>query len=159
MARRWKWLSFIACAVPLAALAYDRSEVMSWVGHTDLEVEFAVAEAGSGTPVPGVRVEVKSDGGFYEEREKQEFVLVAAADGVARKVCRGSMCFGRQSRLGLTDTYAVHRPFWRFRVTAPGYEPTDWAGLDDPEFKRPVQEVGPRRARLIVPVSLRRSGG
>src|SRR5436190_1799331 len=61
----------------------------------------------------GARVEVQSEGGFYDERERREFVLIADDDGVARKDCRNSMCFGTQSRLRLTDTYVVHLPWFK----------------------------------------------
>jgi hypothetical protein len=159
MARRWwKWLLLAVFALPLLVWGYDRLMIIYWVGGTDLEVEFAVAATSSGDPVPGVRVEVQSEGGFYEEGDKQEFTLVAEADGVARKQCRNSMCFGTRSGLGFTDTYVVHLPWWRFRVTAAGYEPSDWVYLDVPEYVRQVQRAGPRRAKLVVPVSLRKSG-
>src|SRR5262245_46450819 len=109
----------VACMVLVLLRAYDRAQMYAWVGQTDLEVEFVVTDAGSGNPIPGARVEVKSEGGLYAERDKQEFALVADADGKARKVCRDSMCFGKVSGLRFTDTYSVHLPYWRFRVVAP----------------------------------------
>jgi hypothetical protein len=160
--RRWKWLLLAIGALPLLVWGCDRSQRIYWVGSTDLEVEFRVSAAGSGAPVPGARVEVQSEGGLYEEHEKQEFMLETDAGGVSRKECRGSMCFGTQSGLRFTDTYVVHLPWWRFRVSAPGYEASEWANLDVPEYVHQVQQVGPRRARLVVPVSLqesRASGG
>ncbi|MDB5308965.1 MAG: hypothetical protein JWO38_3167 [Gemmataceae bacterium] len=158
MTRRWwQGLLLVAGGIPPGVWVYDRIRMMSWVASTDLEVGFVVTEVGSGNALPGARVEVQSDGGFYAERDRQEFVLVAAAAGEAGKVCRDSMCFGRRSGLGFTDTYAVHLPFWRFRVVAPGYEPGEWAELDVPAYRRQAREVGPRRARLVVPVAVHKS--
>lgn len=157
MARRWwKRLLIAAGAVLPLVVVYDRFLMIRWVGSTDLEVELVVTEAGTGSPIPGARVEVQSEGGFYEERERQEFALLADDAGVARKVCRESMCFGSTSGLGFTDTYAVHLPFRRVRVVAPGYEPGEWMDLDVLDDRRAVQRVGPRRAKLVVPVSLSR---
>jgi hypothetical protein len=158
MTRRWwKWLLVVGILVPLLVWGYDRLQMIDWVGRTDLDVEFVVTEAGSSAPVPGARVEVHSDGGFYEEKDPQEFVLITDADGVARKECRGNMCGGRSSGLGFTDTYAVSRPSWRFRVTAPGYEPCEWAALGEGPYRQQAKETGPGHARLEVAVSLQRN--
>jgi hypothetical protein len=158
MARRWwKWLLLVACTVPVLGWGCDRLQTTYWVGSTNLEVEFAVADAGSGDPIPGARVDIQSEGGFQEERDKQGFALVADPGGVARKECRNSMCFGTQSGLRFTDTYVVHLPWWRFRVTAPGYEPSEWVFLDAPEYVRQAQRAGPRRAKLVAAVSLHKS--
>jgi hypothetical protein len=153
--RRLMWLLLALIAAPLLVCGYDSLNTIYWVGSTDLEVEFDVTAVGSGAPVPGAQVEVQSEGGFYEEDTKQAFVLDADANGVARKDCRDSMCFGTQSGLRFTDTFDVHLPWWRFRVAAPGYEPSEWVNLDVMEYVRQVRQVGPRRARLVVPVSLR----
>lgn len=94
--RWWKWLLAVGL-VPLVVWGCDRMQIAYWVGRTDLEVEFVITDVGTGQPIPGARVEVHSEGGFYEEQNEQEFVLIADADGVARKECRRSMCFGAQS--------------------------------------------------------------
>src|SRR5215207_5993454 len=155
MARRWRNRLFLAAVVvPLLIWGYDRLQGIYWVGSTDLDVAFAVTDAGTGGPIPGARVEVQSEGGFYEERDEQEFVLVANSDGVARKECRNSMCFGTQSGLRFTDTFVVHLPWWRFRVTADGYESGDWTEMDVPENVRRAQRSEPGKAKLVVPVTL-----
>lgn len=155
--RRWKWLLFIVCIGPLLVWGYDRGLMMHWVGSTDLDVEFAVTDAGSGISISGARVEVQSEGGFYEEGDQQEFVLLADAGGSAHKMCRNSMCFGTCSGLGFTDTYVVHLPFWRFRAVALGYEPSEWVELDVPKYVRQVKRSGPRQAMLLVTLSLHKS--
>jgi hypothetical protein len=143
-------------AVPLLVWGYDLIQSIQWVGGTDLEVEFVLRETGSGNPIPSARVEVQSEGGFYEERGKQAFVLSADTGGVARKECRNSMCFGTRSGLGFTDTFAVHLPWWRFRVSAPGFESSAWMDLDVFEFRRRAHRTGPGKAKLSVAVSLHR---
>src|SRR5262245_27701282 len=108
--RRWTWL-LILSAVRLHVWAYDRMAPGSWVVGTDLEVECVVTEAGSDRPIAGARVDVQSEGGFYEERDEKKFVLTVDADGVARKVCHQSMCFGTSSGLGFSNSFAVHLPW------------------------------------------------
>ncbi len=127
-----------------------------WVGDTDLEIEFIVTDSTSNTPLRGARVEVHSDGGFYDEDYKQDFTLLTDAEGVASKNCRGSMCFGTESGLGLTvSTFVVHLPFWKYRVIADGYEPLDWTELDVPEQIRKVQRIGSGTSKLTVLVPMR----
>jgi len=128
---------------------------VKWVGSTDLQVEFAVTNAITGEPIPGATVDIRSEGGFHEEREPSEFRLVADSDGRAMHVCPKSMCFGTRGLI--TDTFVVHLPFWWFRVSAPGYEPTALTYIDEPEDRRVAKRDGPGRAKLIVPVSLRRN--
>lgn len=155
MSRRW-WTRLLIAAVVLPLLVWgcDYVQTIHWVGSTDLEVEFVITDAATGGPVPGSRVEVQSEGGFYEERDKQEFVLATGADGVARKECRESICFGTQSGLRFTNTYVVHLPWWRYRVVAEGYTSTAWDELDVLELRRQVRRAGPAKANLAVPVSL-----
>lgn len=152
--RRWLWLVVSAVVgVPLLLLGYDRVFGMHWVGGTDLEVEFAVADAITGRPVPGAAVEVQSAGGFYAEDYVQEFTLEADAGGSARKVCRNTMCAGTRSGLGMTDTFGTHLPHWRYRVTAAGYEPTDPIWITHGPG-RAAERTGPGCSRLVVPVAL-----
>lgn len=144
MARRWwKRLLIASIALPLLALGFDRILKIHWVGSTDLEVAFAVTDASTGKPIPNAQVEIQSEGGFYEERDRQEFVLVGDANGVARKECRSSMCFGTLSGLRFTNTFVVHLPWWRYRVVAEGFQPVEWANLDVIEFRRQVKRDGP----------------
>jgi hypothetical protein len=157
MARRWRILLLIVViAPPLLVLGYDGFRTIMWVGSTDLDVEFVVTDSTSGLPIPGARIEVQSEGGFYEKKHKQEFVLVAGDDGVARKLCRNSMCFGTRSGLRFTDTFVVHLPFWRYRVVAEGYTPTELAELDVLEQRRLVRRAGPGKSELSVPTSLQK---
>lgn len=155
--RWWTWLLFVMCFVPLLLWGFDQFATIHWVGSTDLTIEIVAVDADTNTPIPGFRVEVRSAGGFHEEEQKQEFVLTADASGVARKDCRNSMCFGTRSGLGFTDSYAVHLPPWRFRVTAASCEPGEWIDLNVHEYERQVKRDGPRRAKLTVSVSLRKS--
>jgi hypothetical protein len=152
--RWWKRLLVAAVVLPLLMWGCDRVQIIYWVGHTDLEVEFAVTDTATGNPVPGTRIEVQSEGGSYAEDLKQEFVLTADAGGLARKECPRSMCFGTQSGLRFTNTFVVHLPWWRYRVVAEGYNPTERDELDVLELRRQVRRAGPGKAKLVVPVSL-----
>jgi hypothetical protein len=159
--RRWKRLLIGVIAVPLLVWGCDRVQMIHWVGGTDLEVEFSIADGAAGVPVPGARVEIHQDGGgFYEDQEERELLLVADEDGLARRECRRSMCFGTRSGLGFTDTFAVHLPNWRYRAAADGFETTEWV-LSIPgtaEFRRFLSFVS-RPARLAIDSFARADAG
>jgi hypothetical protein len=148
----WEWFVVGLIAVVLVLLALPAVQKVHWVGHTDLEVEFAVTDAATGEPIPKAGLEIHSEGGFYEEREPRDFKLVAGPDGRVSYLCRNSMCFGTSGLF--TDTFVVHLPWWRFRVVADEYEPGEWTELDVPEYIRQARRDGPGKAKLVVPVSL-----
>jgi hypothetical protein len=156
MARQWwKWLLAAAVVLPLLVCGFDRMEGIIWVGETDLVVEFAIKDDATGTSIPRARVEIQQrSGGFYEDREERDFVLVADGDGFTFRECRKSMCFGTRSGLGFTDTFVVHLPYWLFRVLAGEYESSEWINLDVPQYIRQTRRAGPGKAKLTVPVSL-----
>lgn len=158
MAHCWqKWLAMGVIAVPLCVWGYDRVLVIHWVGHTDLDVEFSISDAATGAPIRGARVEIQQTaGGYYEDRDEKGYMLASGDDGLARKVCRSSMCFGTRSGLGFTDTFVVHLPVWRFQAVANGYEPSQWTELDVPHYLQQVRQSGPGEAKLAVAVSLDR---
>ena len=157
--KRWRlWLVGLA-AIPLAVWGCDRLQTIHWVGHTDLEIEFVVTEAATGQPVEGAKIAVVSEGGFYREREEKELTLVTGQDGIASRVCHDSMCFGTQSGLRFKDTFVVHLPWWHYRVTADGFEPSELAYLVVLEYIRQVKRIGPGAAKLIVPVSIQKGRG
>lgn len=149
---RWEWLVAGLIAAVLLLLTLPAVQMVTWVGHTDLAVEFAVNDAATGGPIPKAAVEIHSEGGFYEEREPQDFKLVAGPDGHVSCLCRNSMCFGRSGLF--SDTFAVHLPWWRFRVVVDGYEPGEWTELDVPEYFRQARRAGSGKAKLVVPVTL-----
>lgn len=115
---RREWFVAALIVVVLVLLVLPAVQKVYWVGSTDLEVEFAVTDAATGQPIPKARIDIHSEGGFYEERERRDFQLVAGPDGRVSYLCRRSMSFGSSGMF--TDTFAVHLPFWQFRVTGPG---------------------------------------
>jgi hypothetical protein len=154
---RWKSLAAIVVTTALALWSYDRSVGIAWVGHTDLEVRFLVTDFTTGQPIPGGSIEIQSEGGFYAENDLSQFALVADEGGIASKICRESMCFGRRSGLRLTDTFAAHLPHWRFRAVAAGYEPSNPTELDVLEHRKRVHRTTATKdkATLDVPIVLR----
>src|SRR5262249_48273690 len=147
MKRFWLCLApFVVIAV--AILIYDSFRI-AWVGHTDLEIEFRIMSADTGESIEGAAIAVKQDaGGFCEDTSAREFELHTDQDGKAQRVAKSCMCFGTQSRLKFTDTYAVHLPSWRFRVSADGYRPSATQDLDVPEYIRKTKRAAPGTARL-----------
>lgn len=63
----------------------------------------------------------------------------------------------RSERLRFTNTFAVHLRWWWYRLLAEGYEPSEWAELNVPEFWRQVQRPGSGKAKLVVRGTLAKS--
>ncbi len=145
------WFVAGLIAVVAALLCWPAIQTVRWVGTTDLEVEFLVLDATTGAPIPGAVIDVHSDGGFYEERDPQDFALVTGSGGRARRLCRDTMCCGTSG--WNIDTFAVYLPEWYYRVAAPGYRPTEETALQVPENARKVRRGKPA-ARLVVEVPL-----
>src|SRR5262249_39986542 len=141
--------------VALATVLYDRLQVFHWVGSADLTIEFLVTDAETGEPIQNADILIHSEGGFYEERHPRDFRLRTDSKGAVRYVCRRSMSFGNQSGLRFTDTFNVHLPWWFVGVAAPGYQTIEPFELE--AYHQPVKEVGPRHAKLIVPIALHKS--
>jgi hypothetical protein len=149
----WSWLLLLPALLVLTVVGYDRLQMIDWVGFTDLEINFLVTDAGTGSPIPGARIAVHSEYSYGDE--EQDFSLMTGADGVAQRRCR-CMCGGKESGLGFTKTFGVGIEHWLFQASAPGYEPTELLDLGDLGYGPRVQRVGPGRTKLVVPVYLRK---
>src|SRR5262245_50558010 len=89
MAIRRRWLVLAVAVTTLVLVAIDRLMPMYWVGHTDLEVEFAVV-GGDGNLVEGAEIDIQSEGGFYEGGETESsFTLRTDAEKLARVIYDG----------------------------------------------------------------------
>ncbi len=152
-APRWVILLIGVAITAVVSVLFLFPDVV-WVGHTDLNVEFVVTDAASGQPVPDAQIEIQSEGGFYEDKATQEFSLVTDGEGSAKKVCRNSMCFGRRSRLFLTNTFVVHLPWWHFRAVKEDFEPTQRIYLDVPDYIKQAHRTGSGTSKLVVLISL-----
>ncbi|MEX0717148.1 MAG: hypothetical protein WD066_11190 [Planctomycetaceae bacterium] len=65
--------------------------------------------------------------------------------------------YGEFTRYRSGDTYQVSLPGWRFRAIAEGFEPSDWVFLGhSPEHHHGVRRIAPGRAKLVLPVTVRR---
>ncbi|QJX01208.1 hypothetical protein [Frigoriglobus tundricola] len=157
-----KWTLRVLLGVVVVALALGAidSGRVYWVGGTDLEVQFVVVDAGSGVPITGAEVTVRSGGGWYtgadQEREAGGFALPTDTNGSACRVCRNNWVVGEDSGLGFTHIRSVYMPRWSFRVSAPGYLITEPAILDQPEFQVSVRRVSPGADKLEIRVPLHR---
>ncbi len=158
MSRRRK-LFFVAVivAVALFARGYDQLRTMTWVGHTDLEIEFVVTDAETGLAIEGATIrQVDPEGGLYHEEGEKSFSLNTDARGMARRTCKHVMCSGGHSGLGFGETYGVDLPLWYYQISAPGYETTGVISLHEIENVRRVQRIGRGQAKLIAPTALRK---
>ncbi len=150
-------LLLILLLVGLALWFLNNIQRLHWVGYTDLTVEFVVTDAETGQPIEGADLSIHSEGGFYEDRTTHDFVLKTDKEGIARHVCRNSMCFGTSSRWFSPDTFVVHLPWWFIGTTAPGFQKAEPFFLDETQYIRAVRRAGPGQARLTVPISLHKS--
>lgn len=144
--------------VTIAVYLIDRSQTMKWVGVTNLDLDFLVIDADTQDPIPNARVEIFSNGGFYDggdEEDQKTFDLRTDATGVARRRCGNNRCIGTQSRLLFTDTYHVYTPMWRVRALALGHEPSPWVWLYD-EYRGKAIHEALQSDRLVVEISLKK---
>lgn len=148
---RGQWLVVGLILVIVALLVLPAAQTIHWVGYTDLEIEFVVTDAETDIPVPAATVYVHSEGGFYAERERQDFELTTNEVGTVTRLCKDCMCFGTSG--WNIDTYVVHLPDWYYRVSAPGYVESALTALDVLENVQQVQRGKPA-ARLVVQVRL-----
>jgi hypothetical protein len=129
------------------------------VGGADLSVEFVVTDANSGQPIPGARVNISCDGGFYngvDEDRKGAFDIRTDAAGIARRLLRNNRCIGTQSLLKFTDTYHVYTSAWNLRAFAEGYRTSEWIHLWK-DYDGKAERDGPEKDRLIVPVAVQKA--
>jgi len=157
MPKRLLYLLICLALVALAVVGYDRVVRYHWVGDADLTVEFLVTDVETGLPIEGADIFVHSEGGFYEEDRVQDFRLKTDSDGVARSVCRRSMSFGTYSGLGFTRMYCVHLPHWFVGTVTPGHSEMSPVYIEKLQYPRAVERVAPRQAKLVVPITLRKS--
>src|SRR5438477_9684943 len=92
--RRKLLLAGAIVAVPLLAWGYDQLQTMTWVGHTDLEVEFVVTDAETGVAIESATITVNSEGGFCREEGEKSFTLNTDSRGVAQRTCTHCTCSG-----------------------------------------------------------------
>jgi hypothetical protein len=150
-----------AAFIFLPLWAYDRFYLITWDGNTELEVAITVIDATSTTPIPGARIEVQSWGTMGPgtgpgEDEETRFDLFTDAAGVARKECGTTHCSGQVSGLRFTDTFHVYRPWWMFRVSADGYEPSELVDLHFSGRIGTEKRTGGGRSTLFLQIVLQR---
>jgi len=144
---------------PIVRLGLRLFFTIAWVGGTELVIVFTVADAESEAPIADARIEIHSDGGFYEARAIRELTLTTDANGVARKQCGLVLTSGTQSGLRFTNTSSVQIPDWQYCVKANGFETAERADLLTTENVRRVRRTGPGKTMLTVPVLLKKSAG
>jgi hypothetical protein len=159
MKRRTIIVLCIAASWILSAgvLLIDRSVVTKGVGFTNLDVDFVVKDEITNEPVNLARIEIISDGGFYDGARNVtgKMDLEADATGLANRRLRGVMFTDSESRLGITRSYHVRIPYWRVRATATGYHDGPWIDLTE-QYTGKTQHEGPQFDRLTVRIPLKK---
>jgi hypothetical protein len=149
--RSWRiWgLGILFLSVVAWILLYP-SQQTGWIGETDLVIEFIVADALNGTPIPNSLIHVYSQGGNCDETIHQ-FSFRTDADGRAKRSLRACQCHGTSGRFN--STFVVPLPNWVYKVQSNGYEMTPPTELNRLENVRKVKK-GPTAAILVVLVNL-----
>lgn len=148
----------VVVALTTAAIVIDQTGVVHAVGKTDLEIEFLVTDESSGSPIPSAHLEVQTEDDSLSVMH--EVIVDEQTDihGVVSRLQTGAGCCWRRSTLGLRDAFSVDVPMWRYRVSADGYEETDWFYLSlEADQKQHLHWVESGKSKLVVPVELRKS--
>lgn len=132
----------LICAVSCAAVVIVFSPAVAWVGRTDVNVQFIVADTDSEQPIANATIYIRAEsGGFCEDREPGEFTLTTDRNGVAYHISRQCVCFG--SKGTFKDTFGIHLPNWWCRASASGYIDSKPVYLDVPDNKKCIQRGTP----------------
>lgn len=141
----------------LGVVLYDRAVKIRWVGGTELTVEFLVSDAETGEPIEGAEVWVHSELRRYRLEDKENFRVHTNQPGVASAVLPHNTCIGSQSGLRFTDTRVVYLPEWMIvGIRAEGYQQVEPFALSKRVSSRDIEQVGPQKDRLVVPIVLRK---
>jgi hypothetical protein len=143
----------------LGGVAYDRMQMMRWVGVTHLTLVFVVTDTETGQPIEDAEVLIHpgDEGSRYLEGKELPLALKTDGQGVARYELADCKCGGEFSNLGFTDTRGVHFPAWLVAANAPGYLAADPICLYDIPGRKKVEHTGPGKDKLVVPISLSKS--
>jgi len=137
MKRRSIWIIAFALVVFVGLVSLFLGQTMKWVGHKDLEVRFLVTNAATGIPIANASVHVTVEpGGFCENGDQGDFVLMTDQNGLATRMSKNCMSFGSKS--SLEDTFAIHPPAWRFYATGEGYANSEPRFAEDVKVARKV---------------------
>jgi hypothetical protein len=153
----WKWL-VAGTVILVLGIGYDRTSATFWTGSTNLEIEFTVSDAASGAPIPGARIDIESQDWRDEKSNNKQFSVLTDDNGLGYRLCPDRMCGGERSALGITNTWSARLPYWRFSVSAPSYDSSDWSDLYPPAFKAKASRIGMGKAKVAVPVALHKTG-
>jgi hypothetical protein len=142
-------------AIALMIVAYDRMLIFYWLGSADLEIEFVITQVDGNKPIEGATIAVD----IHEAIAASEkpFDLATDRNGTAHRVCncRSDGCY---SQLRFTDSWSVQPPYWRYQVSAAGYETSVRADVHTEENIARIQRLQPGHAKLVIPVGLRKKG-
>jgi hypothetical protein len=150
-----RYVLIVLGVVAVVAVIYDRSDIVRWVGSTNLTVEFVVTDSDTGEAIAGTEILAYPGDGYPNEIPLR---LITDRDGVARWEGKRTSG-GTSSGLRFTDTFSVHLPDWMLVVSAPGYQQPDVSYVNEPggPFRGKAVETGPNHWRLVVPIALRKS--
>jgi hypothetical protein len=159
MKRDWWSVTFAIALVAILTLAAGSPSECRWVGSTDLEVRFEVANALTGESIPEATINIDSEGGCYEGSQAGQFQLQTASDGVVTYQCLQNRCIGtdRGGVFGRKSTRYVSPPPWRFKVTAKDYVEKNWEYIHD-YYRDGMQRIEAGRDLFLVRLALQPIG-
>jgi hypothetical protein len=143
----------------LGAVLLPSIQTVRWVGSTDLTVEFVVTDAETGEPIPGAEISIQPEVGVDRSGIPKEGLKLSTQEtGTARYLCRDTMCSGTNGPFWFTRSFGVRVPDWIVIVEATHYAEIEplWISASPATYRRTIERDGPKQARLIVPISLRK---
>jgi len=146
----------VITAIPALIWACDRSVMRIEDGDLDVEMRYQAIDLETGSPISGATVEI-ADG--ENTTKPLGPPLRTDVGGFASRICKDSMCSWHVSNLGFTNKfYAGGAVPWAARLSAAGYERTDWiwAGSKNREWN--AEYLGNHKGRVTIRVPLRPSG-
>ncbi len=154
MSRRWRILLWLVGVPLLAAVLWDRGQTIRWSGTSTLTVEFVVTDAETGQPVEGAAILIYDEmDSRHNEPPKPR--AKTDRDGMARVISPHQRTGGRESGLRFTNTHYISVPVWHVWFAAPGFVET-WPLSIEQDYRGAATRTGPRQAKLIIPVALRK---
>lgn len=152
---RWRWTIVGVSAAILVAAAFWPFSKIAWIGSTDLEIEFRVADASTSRPIANAIVEITSRSESQTPLHKDDpgtlFELTTDVGGIAKTVRH---CTSAGSTSIFHDEFTAIVPEWSFRAKAVGYRSGEWKGFE-PKYRAVRTQMG---SRLIVLLTLERNG-
>lgn len=152
----------LAVSVFGAVWLVDRSQMMDWVGETNLDVVFRVTDAITNDPIAGATLNVTAEfseglpSDFFRSPTDHMYHAEFTTDSSGRVEirCDGVTCFGTKSFLLYTNTYHVCKPDWLVDGDASGYQSICDQAINGSNIRQPIRKNAKRWNEMSVEIRM-----